>query len=132
MHAFHAPSDVRLPNKLKEVDDKQVYTVVQPDLFVVCDLLKLDEQGCVGAPDFIIEIISPHNAKLDVHDKFKLYEEHGVREYWIVHPFDGTVLVYLLNETNKYQQVGIFADDDKIPVSIFNGDLQIDLSEIFE
>jgi Uma2 family endonuclease len=99
---------------------------------VVCTPEKLDERGCCGAPDLNIEIVSPQNAKHDVHDEFKIYEEHGVREYWIVFPNDQTVNVFLLNENGKYQNIGLYAGDDKIPVNIFNSDLQVDLAEVFE
>jgi Uma2 family endonuclease len=128
---YHAPSDVRFPKDKKNKDDKQVYTVLQPDLFVVCDLSKLDDRGCIGAPDLIIEIISPKNSQRDTRDKFNIYQEHGVREYWIVNPNDENVNVFVLDENGKYQFKGMFAGDDKIPVHIFNGDLEVDLTEVF-
>ncbi|MFW5975088.1 MAG: Uma2 family endonuclease [Bacteroidota bacterium] len=78
---FHAPSDVRLPKNGNTTSDKEIYTVVQPDIYVVCDLDKLDDKGCLGAPDFIIEIVSAQNAKRDVSEKYELYEKHGVKEY---------------------------------------------------
>jgi len=128
---YHAPSDVRFPKDRKSIDDKLVYTVLQPDLYVVCDLSKLDDRGCLGAPDLIIEIISPKNSKRDLKDKFEIYQEHGVREYWIVSPNDETVNVFFLDESGKFQFVGMYAEDDKIPVNIFNGDLKVDLTEVF-
>ena len=128
---FTAPSDVRFPKNLKSIDDKQVYTVLQPDLYIVCDLSKIDDRGCLGAPDLIIEIISPKNPKRDLKDKFDIYQEHGVREYWIVNPNDENVNVFVLNENGKFQLVGMYAEDDKIPVNIFNGDLKVDLTEVF-
>ena len=129
---YHAPSDVRFPKDNTSNDDKQVYTVLQPDLFVVCDLSKLDDRGCLGAPDLIIEIISAKNSKRDLKDKFDIYQEHGVREYWIVNPNDENVSVFVLSENGKYQLVGMYAEDDKIPVNIFNGDLKVDLTEVFQ
>jgi Uma2 family endonuclease len=128
---YHAPSDVRFPKDKKSRDDQQVNTVLQPDLFVVCDLSKLDDRGCLGAPDFVIEIISPKNSKRDTRDKFDIYQEHGVREYWIVNPSDENVTVFLLDEKGKFQFVSIYAEDDKIPVNIFNGELKVDLTEVF-
>jgi Uma2 family endonuclease len=128
---YHAPSDVRFPKDRKSIDDKLVYTVLQPDLYVVCDLSKLDDRGCLGAPDLIIEIISPKTSKRDTRDKFDIYQEHGVREYWIVGPNDETVNVFVLDESGKFQLVGMYAEDDKIPVNIFNGDLKVDLTEVF-
>ncbi|MEA3446294.1 MAG: Uma2 family endonuclease [Bacteroidota bacterium] len=128
---YHAPSDVRLPKDKSEKDDKQIFTVVQPDIYVVCDLTKLDDKGCLGAPDLIIEIVSAKNSKRDVKDKFEIYQEHGVREYWIVNPNDENVNVFVLDENGKYQFAGLYAGDDKIPVNIFNGDISVDLTEVF-
>ena len=128
---YHAPSDVRFPKDRKSLEDKQVYTVLQPDLYVVCDLSKLDDRGCLGAPDLVIEIVSPKNSKRDVKDKFDIYQQHGVREYWIVSPLDENVNVFVLDDKSKFQFVGMYAGDDKIPVNIFNGDLKIDLTEVF-
>ena len=128
---YHAPSDVRLPKGKSEKDNKDIYTVVQPDLYVVCDLSKLDDRGCVGAPDLIIEIVSAGNSKRDIKDKFDIYQEHGVREYWIVNPNDEIVNVFVLDENGKFQFSGMYAGDDQIPVKIFNGDLKIDLLEVF-
>ena len=127
---FYSPADVRLPNNGETSNDK-IYTVVQPDLFVVCDKGKLDEKGCLGAPDFIIEILSKSSAKHDAKTKYALYEKHGVKEYWIVHPEEQTVLVYILNESGKFENVGIFAQDEKVKVNIFD-DFYIDLGEVFE
>jgi Uma2 family endonuclease len=127
---YSSPFDVRLPKNGEKENDK-LYTVVQPDLCIICDLSKLDDKGCLGAPDLIIEITSD-KPKYDVEEKFKLYEKHGVREYWIVFPNDKTVSVFLLNEIGKYEIVGMFAEDSKVPVNIFNGDLEIDLTEVFE
>ena len=127
---YHAPSDVRLP-KGKNKKDETIYTVLQPDIYVVCDLSKMDEKGCLGAPDFIIEIVSPGSSKRDVKDKFEIYQQHGVHEYWIVNPNDENVNVFVLDENGKYHLKGMFAEDDKIPVHIFDGDLKIDLTEVF-
>ncbi|MCX6278450.1 MAG: Uma2 family endonuclease [Bacteroidetes bacterium] len=128
---YHAPSDVRFPKNRKSQDDKLVYTVLQPDLYIVCDLSKIDDRGCLGAPDMIIEIISPKNSQRDTRDKFEIYQEYGVREYWIVSPNDETVTVFVLCENGKFQFIGIYAGDDKIPVNIFNGELKVDLMEVF-
>ena len=93
---FAAPFDVRL-TPLKKDKDNKIYTVVQPDLCVVCDDDKLDEHGCVGSPDLIIEILSPGNTRKEMKDKFEVYQENGVREYWLVEPNDRAVFVYVLN-----------------------------------
>ena len=127
---YHAPSDVRLPNN-KDKDDKIIYTVVQPDIYVVCDLLKLDDRGCLGAPDLIIEIVSSKYSKRDVKEKFEIYQQHGVREYWIINPNEEYVSVFVLDKEGKFQLIGMYAGDDKIPVNIFNGDFAVDLTEVF-
>ncbi len=98
---FSAPFDVRLPLSSKQKTDKQITTVVQPDLCVVCDPSKIDERGCLGAPDWIIEILSRHTSAKDLREKFDVYEEAGVREYWVVHPQEQTVLVYTLDEKRE-------------------------------
>ena len=115
---YFAPFDVRLP-KSDEADDF-VDTVVQPDIAVICDEHKLDDKGCRGAPDWIIEIVSPGSAVRDQIDKRQVYERHGVREYWIVHPQDHVLTIYRaennaygspdIRETKGQSSVGIFAD----------------------
>ncbi len=126
---FHAPFDVRLPQKNKE--NSEIYTVVQPDLCIICDPEKLDDKGCIGAPDLIIEIISKSSAKNDAIEKYKIYEDAGVLEYWIVYPETQLVHVFLL-ENQKFYLQKIYASDDKIEVAIFKGELIIDLNDIFE
>jgi Uma2 family endonuclease len=100
---FIAPLDVRLP-RLGRADDKnsdaqnddQIDTVVQPDLLVVCDKHKRDSRGILGAPDWIIEVLSPVTAVYDQVTKRRLYEAAGVREYWLVHPQDRSLIRYSL------------------------------------
>lgn len=126
---FSAPFDVRLYNDKKSKDaNRQIYTVVQPDLCVVCDTSKLDQRGCLGAPDLIIEILSPGNSSKEMNEKFDLYEESGVREYWLVEPAENAVWVYVLNEEGKY--IGLKPTTTILKSSIFP-DLVIDLKEIF-
>ncbi|WP_315013743.1 Uma2 family endonuclease [Capnocytophaga leadbetteri] len=96
---FHAPFDVRLLKESQE--DKNIYTVVQPDICVVCDPEKIDKRGCEGAPDLVIEILSPGNSKKEMKYKYALYEEAKVPEYWIIDPDHQNVLVYVL-EDGKY------------------------------
>ncbi len=128
---FHAPFDVRLPKTPEaEQNDEQVYTVVQPDITAVCDRLKLDRRGCAGAPDLIIEILSPSTAAKDVKDKFALYEETGVREYWIVIPSIAVLQIFKLDAQGKYQLDRIYTRGDKVKVGIFE-DFNIDLHDIF-
>lgn len=91
---YIAPFDVRLPRG--DEADEQIDTVVQPDLCVVCDPSRLDERGCRGAPDWIVEVLSPATAAHDQILKRALYERVGVREYWLVHPVDRIVTIYRL------------------------------------
>jgi hypothetical protein len=93
---FAAPFDVRLPQKGKA--DEQIYTVLQPDICVVCDPEKLDSRGCLGAPDLVIEILSPSNSQRDLKDKYELYQEAGVPEYWIVRPEERSITIYVLKD----------------------------------
>jgi len=125
---FYAPFDVRLP-KNGETADNKIYTVVQPDICVVCDLSKIDKKGCLGAPDMIIEIQSPATAKYDMNEKFNLYEEAGVREYWIVFPYDEAIQVFLLQPDGKYDK-GTLYENGNVPVGIFGGE-EIEMESIF-
>ncbi|MDR0834281.1 MAG: Uma2 family endonuclease [Candidatus Symbiothrix sp.] len=127
---YHAPFDVRFPKK-GEVANNKIYTVVQPDICVVCDPKKIDEAGCIGAPDLIVEVQSPSTAKRDLQEKFKLYEESGVREYWVVYPKEKGISVFLLQGNGKYDEGTTYEFKGKVPVSIFEG-LEIDLEELFE
>jgi Uma2 family endonuclease len=98
--AFIAPFDVRFPEGIKRHD--KIIDVVQPDLVVICDRRKIDENGCHGAPDFIIEILSPYTAQKDKEVKLKLYEKNNVNEYWLIEPTLNTVTVYLLQHSGRY------------------------------
>jgi len=127
---YSAPFDVRL-QKNGETKNDSIYTVVQPDIVVVCDMNKLDDKGCIGAPDFIVEIISPSTSKIDLKDKYFIYEEAGVKEYWIAFPNEKSIHKFVLNNKNKYQLIGMFVEGDKISPSIFPN-LELDITEIFE
>ncbi|QKZ14437.1 Uma2 family endonuclease [Spirosoma sp. KUDC1026] len=124
---YTAPFDVRLPIR-NEKKPNQLHTVVQPDLCVICDPAKLDDAGCLGAPDWVIEITSPRTTKQDFNEKYYLYEEAGVREYWIIQPKENTVNVYVL-ENGKYALVDVYESGD-IPCQIFP-DLTISHARIF-
>ena len=129
---YAAPFDVRLLDKKKSSKaNQEVYTVVQPDICVICDKTKLDEKGCIGAPDLIIEILSPGNSKKEMKTKYALYEEAGVLEYWIVFPSEHVLQQFVLNEQGKYALKNSFTEDEVFNAHIFP-DLQIDLAEIFE
>ncbi len=127
--AYMAPFDVRLVNKRKPINNQSILSVVQPDISVICDLGKLDKRGCLGSPDWIIEILSSGNSKKEMKEKFSLYEENGVREYWIVSPIHEFVQVYQL-VNDKFILNDTYYKDDKIPVGIFAG-FEIDSSKMF-
>ncbi len=127
---FVAPFDVRLTNKRKSAINKSITSVVQPDLSIICDLDKLDTKGCVGAPDWIIEILSPGNTKKEIKEKFSLYEENGVKEYWVVYP--EYLMVQVFDLTNdKFVWRSNYVKEDLIPVGIFEG-FAIDSDLIFK
>jgi len=115
---YSAPFDVRLPKKGVK-DEKKIYNVVQPDIVIICDETKLDDKGCIGAPDLVVEILSPDSSKKDLKDKFKLYENSGVKEYWVVFPNEKSVQIFNLNKQNKYILSGIFVEGDKITSNLF-------------
>ncbi len=131
-HVFSAPFDVRLPLLQNQKTHENADTVVQPDVCVICDLSKLDIRGCKGAPDWIIEILSKGTTRKDLNDKFDVYQNAGVLEYWIVHPLDQTVIPYRLDENGEYQTIRKtpFVRGQEVPVGIFPG-FSIPLDEIF-
>lgn len=126
---FPAPFDVRLPQG--EEKDEDIENVVQPDLVVVCDRDKIDKRGCKGAPDMIIEILSYSTAKKDLNEKFNLYEQAGVKEYWVVFQGEEVVEVYQLNDSQRYEKSGTYHSSDQIKVGILP-ELEIDLSLVFQ
>jgi Uma2 family endonuclease len=125
---YLAPFDVRLPEN--DEADEEITTVVQPDIVVICDPDKLDDRGCRGAPDLAIEILSPSTSRKDMKVKFDLYENRGVREYWIVDPSGGTVMIFRLGDDGRYGRPQVYTDEDLAPVGIFE-DLVIDLKAVF-
>ena len=130
--AFSAPFDVRLYDRSKSLlANQEITTVVQPDICVICDDSKLDEQGCNGAPDWIIEILSKSSSKRDAQTKHALYAESGVKEYWLVFPYEALIQQFVLNESGQYQLINSYAGDDKAASHLFP-DLKIDLTELFK
>lgn len=105
---YVAPFDVRFPDS-----NGKIKTVVQPDLCVICDPNKLDEKGCIGAPDLIVEILSPGNSKREMKDKYELYQEQGVSEYWIVRPEEQHIQIYVL-ENGRYIGVQPVVEGDVV------------------
>jgi Uma2 family endonuclease len=125
--AFTAPFDVRLP--IKSTKNEDITTVVQPDISIICDLTKLDEAGCIGAPDIIVEILSKGNNKKELQNKYEVYEEFGVKEYWIINLEEQNLMVYTLEDGN-YKPSKLFTTGDEITTNILTG-LVINLEDIF-
>jgi len=129
---FSAPFDVRLYDRSKSLlAAQEISTVVQPDICVICDESKLDEQGCNGAPDWIVEILSKGNTKKEVKIKHALYADAGVKEYWLIFPYEEVVQQFVLQEDGQYRLRTSFADDD-LAISHLFPDLKIDLTELFK
>lgn len=123
-----APFDVRL---FEEEEDRleDIQTVVQPDISVICDRDKLDDRGCKGAPDLTLEILSPSNARHDLLVKLKLYQQAGVREYWVVSPEQKTVQVFL-HDGSSLQLQEVYGPKDIAKVNVLDGCF-IELSKVF-
>ena len=124
---FVAPFDVRLT---RNREDKDVVTVVQPDLCVICNPSKLDARGCNGTPDLIIEILSPGNSRIEMKDKFELYQEAGVLEYWIANPTEKMIQVFRLNEQGHYIGLPPSVEGDILTTPIIPN-LGVDVTEVF-
>lgn len=129
---YAAPFDVRLYDRKKSLlSNQEIFTVVQPDLSIICNPEILDTQGCNGAPDWIIEILSKGNAKRDMQLKFQLYQESGVQEYWLVYPEQNAIQQFVLNERGHYQLHMMYADDDQAVPQLFP-ELVINLADVFD
>jgi Uma2 family endonuclease len=121
--------------------------VVQPDISIICDKSKLDDKGCRGAPDLVMEILSASTASRDLQIKKDLYEKHGVKEYWIVQPMERIVIIYKLTDVasnsaneihdinksviNKFDKGFVYTEKDEVELSVMAG-IVIKLSEVFE
>ena len=115
---YIAPVDVRLPRA--DEADAAIDTVVQPDVLVVCDPAKIDRRGVRGAPDWLLEVLSPSTAAHDQIAKRRTYERAGVREYWLVHPSDRTLTVYVL-DNGQYGRPEIYELKDATPIGVLPG-----------
>jgi Uma2 family endonuclease len=131
--AYVAPFDVKLYNRAKSIiADRDIYTVVQPDVCIVCDLeLVRGNKACNGAPDLVVEVVSQSTQDRDLHEKKDLYAEAGVREYWIVFTESKLVLTHFLNENGTYNNPHVYTDTDHVTPYIFP-DLSVDLSDVFD
>ncbi|MDR2922702.1 MAG: Uma2 family endonuclease [Treponema sp.] len=121
---FPAPFDVRLFYEEDESDD----TVVQPDIMVVCDKNKIGPEGCRGAPDLVIEILSPSNTAFEMERKFLLYREAGVREYWIVDSKSSKLKVHCFRDGEIITNV--YGSADAVPVAVLPG-FSVALENVF-
>ena len=125
---YAAPFDVRLPEG--DEAESEISTVLQPDIAVICDSHKLDDAGCIGAPDLIVEILSPSTARKDHKEKFLRYERAGVKEYWLADPSANTVTVFKLGTDKRYGRPDVYGGEETLVVGIFP-DLKIELELVF-
>ena len=124
---YSAPFDVRLP--LRDEKEEDIINVVQPDILVVCDKSKLDDKGCIGAPDLVVEIFSASTSKKDHNEKFNLYEKVGVEQYWIAYPYEKEIYIYQLID-GKYDNGTKYSVGQSIEPEKFAG-LSISLEDVF-
>ena len=127
---YAAPFDVRL-KRIDKATNQEITTVVQPDICVICDESKLDDRGCLGAPDLVIEILSPGNTKKEMRQKYEVYQESGVKEYWLVNITDKTILCYRLNSEGIFIGLQPLTDDDFLTTPLFQG-MNIEVAKVFE
>ena len=125
---YSAPFDVRIPRKSK--DDKDIITVLQPDICVICNKSILDAKGCLGAPDIVVEILSPSNNIIELENKYEIYREAGVKEYWIVSPQDKTFLIYRLQD-GKYIPSRLMVAGHVVTSSVLEG-FSLNLTSLFK
>ena len=124
-HVFPAPFDVVLPSASGDLD-----TVVQPDITVVCNRSRITARGCMGAPDLVVEVVSRSSVKKDLHEKYALYEQHGVKEYWLVLPAERSLIIFTLDQNGRYQAAKPLTSGDRATSAVLV-DISIDLNEIF-
>lgn len=127
---YLAPFDVLFPDR-DDLLEEDIDTVVQPDLIVICDPGKLSERGCRGAPDLVVEILSPHTARKDMAQKYELYESAGVKEYWIVDPGNRFLTIHVLGPEGRFGKAVLCLEEDTASSEIFHG-LSVDLPVLFK
>lgn len=133
--AFAAPFDVYFPG-FADQDMDEISTIVQPDLTVICDPSKIIDKGCLGAPDLVMEILSPSTSARDMNIKFSLYERSGVNEYWIVDSGNEYIRIFHLSEKGKYDDGSLFSmyelrDGDTTVRSDYLDGFTVDLKALF-
>lgn len=125
---YIAPFDVRLPEPGDADEDTD--TVVEPDILVVCDPTKLDERGCKGAPDLVVEVLSPHSAENDLRRKFEIYQKHKIREYWIIDPGSRAALLYRVGEDGLYPPAIVIEKGGKFDSTVLSG-FTVEMEKLF-
>lgn len=129
---YPAPFHVVLDLEGNTSNEEDIQNIFEPDITIVCDTSKLDDAGCKGTPDMIVEVISPSTARRDKIVKFNKYEQAGVKEYWIIEPQEKIVSVFTLQENLRYGRPNLYTNEDQVKVTIFDDliiDLQMVLSE---
>lgn len=124
---YFAPFDVRFPDT--SIRNEDIFTVVQPDISIICDKSKLDDAGCIGAPDLIVEVLSKGDNRKDLHHKYNVYLESGVKEYWIILPYSQALLIYTLKD-GKYIPSRLFCQGHVVKSSVLEG-FELDMEEFF-
>ncbi|MCP4216406.1 MAG: Uma2 family endonuclease [bacterium] len=127
-YVIPAPFDVRLP--LGDEKEEDIANIVQPDISIVCDKHKIDKKGCLGAPDMIIEILSPSTSHVDRMQKFNIYEAAGVKEYWLVSPTDKPVEIFVLGKDKRYGRPNCHDAEETVQPHTMN-DIAIDFKQVF-
>lgn len=127
-YVYMAPFDVRLIDKSSY--DEDITNVVQPDLSFFLDRKKLDERGAIGTPDIVIEILIAGSNLVELKQKFQLYEDFGVTEYWIVSSQEQSILKYCLDENGKYVAGRALTSGDNVTTSILPG-FELALDDVF-
>jgi Uma2 family endonuclease len=122
---FPSPFDVVFPSPSGKQD-----SVVQPDITVICDASKITEKGCMGAPDLVVEVVSKTSVKKDLHEKYSLYEQHGVKEYWLVLPVERSLIIFTLDKRGIYRAAKPLTKGDTAASHVLEG-IEIDLDEVF-
>ena len=123
---YSGPFDVRLVS-----EDGIIRDTVQPDISVICDQTKLDNRGCLGAPDLVVEILSASSSQRDLRLKYDLYQKLVVKEYWVVHTEEKTMLIYTLDEKQQYQASRLYTRGDIISSKVLKG-ITLDLDEVYD
>jgi len=127
--AYYAPFDVILSESSEK--NEEIIDILQPDIIIVCDKNKISRKGCTGAPDLIVEILSPSTSSKDCIQKKELYEKHKIKYYWIVDPDNEEVFIFKLTKHNIYGHPETYKKEDIIKVDNFEG-LNVILKDIFE